>query len=506
MHYQCPECDKEGTTVSELKKNGCNCKLQPWSMLDPNDSIPSKNTKSKQDKLKFEIAKIKGKIGSNYVESILVDDKPHFLCNVNDELKLAEKITDGDIVYRPLGADECGYFPYKYDKTTLNLLKNNPPSKEELLQQIKSTIDDFIDISERDKCLIMGDLLLSYCQEWIDTLHFPFFVGETESGKSTALHLFRWLGYRCLYGEDIPNADIYNFLGTDEEATGTICEDEAQEIAVNREKIRTYKNSYSRGALKPRILSVDSRHKRQVFYKTFCLKLFAGERVPEDKGFKERLAIIHMTEGSPKFNVKRLNDDQKLKLHNLRNRLLLWKVLNFNSGLKPFQSTLKKRDQELWEDFLSITHDTKYFDACKNVVDYYTKQRHQSIWNSLESRLFKLVIDKINDKLSIRLESFWYYLTQEQDDLMGHLDKETFYPHDFTKKITRNFLSKLFDEKFQGKKTTKYETIGERKHQRTEYIFDSKVILKLAQKYNIPLSIDSVILCGQRGGSGEHPS
>jgi len=503
MHLQCTECDRTGKTESELKKNGCKCNIEPWIMLDPKDHKESKKAKLGKEELKLELTKIKGRIGSNYVESIIVDDKPVFLCNVNDELQLSEKITDGEIVYRPLGADECGYFPYKYDKTVLNILKDNPPSKEEILDQIKAFVDDFIDISERDKHLITGDLLLSYCQEWIDTLHFLFFVGETESGKSTALHLFRWLGYRCLYGEDIPNADIYNFLGTDEEATGTICEDEAQEIAVNREKIRTYKNSYSRGALKPRILSVDSRHKRQVFYKTFCPKLFAGERVPEDKGFKERLAIVHMTEGSPKYNIKRLNDDQKQKLNHLRNRLLLWKVLNINKGLEHFDSGLKKRDQELWEDFLSITVDTKYFQPCKKVVEYYTKQRHQSIWNSLESRLFRLVVDNLNDKLSIRLESFWHYLTQEQGDLAGSLDKETFYPHDFTKKVTRNFLSKLFDEKFQAKRITKYETIGDRKHQRTEYLFDYKIIQKLVQKYNVELPIDSVILSGGGGTSGE---
>ena len=502
MHYLCPECDKEGKTVSKLKKNGCNCKIEPLLMLDPENYEEIKKTKSDKKEEKFEIAKIKGKIGPNYVESIVVDDKPFFLCNVNDELKLTEKLEDNGIVYRPLGVDECGYFPYKYDKTVLNLLKDNPLSKEEILDEIKVFIDDFIDISERDKHLIMGDLLLSYCQEWIDTLHFPFFVGETESGKSSALHLFRWLGYRCLYGEDIPNADIYNFLGTDEEATGTICEDEAQEIAVNREKIRMYKNSYSRGALKPRIVSVDSQHKRQVFYKTFCQKLFAGERVPEDKGFKERLAIVHMTEGFPKYNIKRLNDVQKERLVHLRNRLLVWKVLNFNKGLEQFESNLKKRDQELWEDFLSITYGTKYFQACEKVVEYYTRQRHQSIWNSLEARLFKLVVDKIDDELSIPLESFWYYLTEDQKDLPGSIDKETFYPHEFTKKITRNFLSKLFDEKFQGKKKIKYETIGKRKHQRTEYTFDSKILLRLSQKYNIALSIDSIILSGQRGGSG----
>ena len=500
MHYQCTECDKEGKTIKELHSAGCNCKIEPLKMLDPEDHL--ENTKKSYPPKKPIIKKVKGWIGSVYVESIIVDDKPRFLCNVKGDLQLAEKLENDGVIYRPLESDECGYFPYKTSFMMLDILKNNPPTKEQILDEIKAQINDFIEISERDRCLILGDLLLSYCQDWVDTLHFPFFVGETESGKSTALHLFRWLGYRCLYGEDIPNADIYNFLGTEEEATGTICEDEAQEIAVNREKIRTYKNSYSRGALKPRIVAVDSKHKRQVYYKTFCLKLFAGERVPEDKGFKERLAIVHMTEGSPKRNIKRLTDEEKATLHLLRNKILFWKVSNIHIGLDKFDSGLKKRDQELWEDFLSITNGTKYFESCTKVAEHYTKQRHQSIWNSLEARIFKLIIEKFEKTPSIHFESFWYYMTQEQEELSGSLEFQTFFPNDFPKKVTRNFLSKLFEEKFQGKKTTKYHTIGGKKHLSTEYVFEPKILQRLAEKYNVSISIDSPVLGGQGGGSG----
>ena len=303
-----------------------------------------------------------------------------------------------------------------------------------------------------------------------------------------------------MYGEDIPNADIYNFLGTDEEATETICEDEAQEIAVNREKIRTFKNSYSRGTLKPRIVGTDSHNKRQLFYKTFCLKLFAGERIPEDKGFKERLAIVHMTEGNPKRNIKRLTSDQKEKLYNLRNKILVWKVLNIDKGLEHFDSGLKKRDQELWEDFLFVTYGTKYFEPCSDVVKYYTLQRHQAIWNSLESRILKLVIDRFDQKLSINFELFWHNLTQEQDELRGSVDKETFLPHEFPKKVTRNSLSKMFEEKFKARKVTRYETIEDKKHLKTKYLFDSEIIMKLVQKYNIEIPIDSVVLSGGSGG------
>ena len=487
---QCTECDK--------KKGECKCEKPTFTIF-----LNKKDHKTIQNKsqTKKEIKKVKGRLGKHYFESILADGKPVFLCNINDSLKLAEKFEVNNTIYKPIEAAECGYFPYNFTKLYFDLLKNNPPTKEELLDEIKAKIDYFIDIIERDKHLILADLFLSYCQEWVDTLHFPFFVGETESGKSTALHLFRWLGYRCLYGEDIPNADIYNFLGTDEEAAGTICEDEAQELNYSKEKIRTYKNSYSRGALKPRIIGNDNQ-KKQVFYKTFCLKLFAGEKTPEDKGFRERLAIVHMTEGTPKGNIKRMTKEEKESLQSLRNKLLIWKVININKGLDRSPSKLVKRDQELWEDFLSVMKNTKYYQTCNDVVKYYTKQRHEAIWNSIEAGIFKLLIQKINEESRIHLESFWNYLCFEQEEISGDLDKQTFLPHDYSKKITRNFLSRLFEDKFQAKRTTKYEVIEGKKHLKTEYLFDLDILQRLVTKYNVSISIDNLILCGRSGGSG----
>jgi len=502
MFEQCIECDKV--------KGQCECQRPTfWKFAEKKD-IKRVEKKLDFEKQKAENArtkkKIKGHMQDRYIESIIVDDKPLFLCNVDNELKLAETIEYGGSIYKPLEENECGYFPYKYTKFMLDLLKTNPTSKETLLEECKQKIDQYIDVCERDKHLILGDLFLSYCQEWIDTIHFPYFVGETESGKSSVLHLFRWLGYRCLYGEDIPNADIYNFLGTEEEATGTICEDEAQDLAKSREKIRTYKNSYSRGALKPRILGVDSQNKKQVFYKTFCLKLFAGEKIPVDRGFQERLAVVHMIEGTPKGNIKRLDAEAKASLLSLRNKLLVWKVLNINKGLEKINSGLEKRDQELWEDFLAVTSGTKYFEQCKEVANYYTTQRHQSIWNSLEARIFKLLIQRIQNDCSIQLEAFWAYVTDEanpQDELAGTKEKESFYLHEYGTKITRNFLSRLFEDKFQGVKRIGYDTIHEKKHKITRYHFDSNVIHKLATKYNVNLKIDWFVTSGVSGRSGE---
>ena len=331
-------------------------------------------------KTKQTVKKVKGKVGNLYVESILVDGNPYFLCKslAEESVFLREFVETEDQIIRPPESYECGYFPYYFMTSEIESIINSKISREELLDQIKNNLDRFLSMDELKKHLVLGDILLTFCQEWISTLHFPFFVGETESGKSTALYLATWLCYRCHLGVDIPSADIYNFLGMEEEGLGTIAEDEAQELWRNPEKLRMYKSSYSKGSKKARIVGVDTIGKHQVFYNTFCPKWFAGEKVPTDKGFLERIAVVHMMEGLPQSNIKRPSEDEVHQLHRLRNRLLVWKVQNIGIGLERIDSGLKQRDQELWEDFLVVVNGTKYFDKCKEVVEYYTRSKTPS--------------------------------------------------------------------------------------------------------------------------------
>lgn len=495
----------------DVKDEGTQChtdvghKVVPREQVKVDDHTPKK--RDKESKEKRIIKKVKGKIEHYFVESILVNGVPQFLCNdlTTGELSIKKEIESEDKIFRPLEASECGYIPYEFDESELSNAIRNRISKEKILDTIKHQIDRFVVTTDLAKHLILGDILLSYHQDHVNTVHYLFFVGETESGKSSAIHLFRNLGYRCLYGDDIPNADIYNFLGIDEEGTGMIAEDEAQDIMMNRDKVKTYKNSYSRGSLKPRIVTT-SHSKTQVFYKTFCLKVFAGERIPDDKGFRERLAVVNMLEGSPESNIKMLSQSEKKDLLDLRNALLLYKVQNISNNLSQPITELKQRDRELWEGFLQVVHNTKYFDKCMETVAFYTNQRHETIWNSLEARLFKLVRQQLDQNSELRLETFWENLINDQDVLSGSLEKETFFPHDFGTKITRNYLSKLFEQKFHAKRKISYRVADGKKHLLTSYWFDSSVIATLSRKYNI---IDDEmpqlgdISSGRSGGSGQ---
>lgn len=483
-------------------------RIIPRDQVRVYDNKPKQQEKGKDKNEKRTIKKVKGKILEYFVESVIVDGQPSFLCcNLDtNEISIKKEIESEDKIFKPIETTECGYTPYQFTNSEIISAAKNRINKEKLLDETKRLIDKFIVVNELAKHLVLGDIALSYHQEQVNTVHYPFFVGETESGKSSAVHLFRHLGYRCLYGDDVPNADIYNFLGIDEEGAGMIAEDEAQDIAKNRDKIKTYKNSYSRGSLKARIVTT-SYSKTQVFYKTFCLKVFAGERIPDDKGFRERLAVVNMLEGSPESNIKMLTDPEKKELLQLRNAFLLYKMQNLSSNLSKLETELKQRDRELWEGFLQVVHGTKYFAKCMETAAFYTNQRHETIWNSLESRIFKLVKHKLTQNLDLRLEEFWQYLINEQDILSGVTEKETFFPHDFSAKITRNYLSKLLEQKFYAKRKSTYRTDAGKKHLMTAYQFNTEIISTLTKKYNVTddvmddLALDAT--SGRGGGSGQ---
>jgi len=495
MRYQCTECDKESTNYSDYKE----C-LERRHTIDAFPESSDKPTPSNPKKTRM--VKVKGWIDNNFVESIILDSKPAFLCynRTTKTIKVQEQVENDSTIYVPPNMDEYGYTPYSLSRLEFETLSAKNATKEQLLDEIKEQVDKYISSTDIVKNLILGDLFFTYCQEWVSTTHYLFFVGETESGKSSALHLFRYLGYRCLYGVDIPKADVYSFLGTDEEATGIIAEDEAQEMAVNREKIRLYKNSYTRGSKQPIVVLLQNGRK-QIFYNTFCFKLFAGERVPEDKAFQERLAVIHMIQGTTQGNVKRLDHLQQKALHGLRNKLLIWKVKSIEDTFSTIQTNLKRRDQELWEDFVRVFVGTKYESEAQKVVEYFTSQRQRKIHESLEARIFEVLHSELNSNYELYFEDFWKKIIARETMVTGHLDRETLIEDQSGKKITRTSLAKLFEEKFQAEKKIKYEK--DNKYRKiTYYVFNKDTLLILAKKYNTPIGLESPLIGGPSSTSG----
>jgi len=461
----------------------------------------TKTTKTTSD-LK-EVYKVKFRIGEHLYESGRIDETPVFFVNseTNYPSMLPCLIVE-DESWTPISPEKCGYEPYSFTKEEYEALLKKPIKTEELLDEIYECVNKYVYATEISKILITIDILMTYAQEHLQTIHFPFAVGETESGKSSILHLVKHLGYRCLYVEGINKANVYNFLGMDEEATGTLAEDEVQDLYKNPEKINMYKNSYAKGSKQPVILMGNNgSNKEQVFYKIFCSKWFAGERIPENKGFKERLAIIYMTSGKTNGNIKKLKEEERQQLSQLRKKLLVWKLQNANTPLHDIDSGLKQRDQELWEDFLAITFGTKYYEKSKKVAEYYVQQRHQNIWNSREAWLFQACMEGISDEFKVKFVDLWTKLLQKdgvEDATLGSIFS------DEHGKISKTTVSKIFQEKFLAHKIITIETGGNGKnHQVTYYQFDKDICQTLYEKYHPNLPVTHPLFNDPSGQSGQ---
>jgi hypothetical protein len=153
-----------------------------------------------------------------------------------------------------------------------------------------------------------------------------------------------------------------------------------------------------------------------------------------------------------------------------------------------FGSGLTGRDQELWEDFLRIFDNSWFAHQAKSVVEYYVNQRHNSIKNSFEARIFKILCDNLNENNEIESKAFWETLTVDNPDLPGNLDSfsgKSFYLDEFGFKLSPNTLARIIEDKFQGKKHSRIQQSDGKSKKITYYVFDPEVIKSLSSKYRI---------------------
>jgi hypothetical protein len=62
------------------------------------------------------------------------------------------------------------------------------------------------------------------------------------TGKTYNLHMYNLLAYRNVLSSDMTAANMYQLLGNGKHGVVTMCEDEADDIDEDREKMKIYKD------------------------------------------------------------------------------------------------------------------------------------------------------------------------------------------------------------------------------------------------------------------------
>jgi hypothetical protein len=319
---------------------------------------------------------------------------------------------DGDLVeYYPTGKDRVPYRPYVITAEILEKLKNNTYKivYPDLYQRVLTEFDTFLDIEPQYKELEAIFALETYLQQKLNSIGYIFHAGGKDSGKTRALEVQNELCYRPLFVIEIPEADIFNYIGTREEGLCTILEDEAQELSdpKNKRKMAIYRSGYRKGANCPRILEGNSTERQQKFYKTFCSKAFSGYYMPKDSAFNSRNIESQFVSGHPKKDE--LLDTDKERMSTLKAELLIWRMKTYFEPLPQKELTIAGRVKEVWKGKILAAVGTSAENTMLFMANEFSKRKDKELHESLEAYVVRAVIElgQLYDWHEIQFREIW---------------------------------------------------------------------------------------------------
>jgi hypothetical protein len=304
-------------------------------------------------------------------------------------------------------------------------------------------------------------------------------------------------------------ANIYQFLGCQEEAIGTLCIDEANSIDENTKLMEILKTGYISGN---KVVRTDTHNGRvQNAYYTFCYKAFAGERLPDSvtaNGFNERLIPIYCYDGNPKYDIAEIispaGEQEYLQLFNriehTWNLLFIHRLINWFEPIPAVKTRLRGREKQLFGSLIRIYYNESIWTEIKFVIHHYILNRRTRQMETVHAYLFGLVNRLIIEKHSLQLKSsdIWNTLKSELDgkDIPSQ-------PHSYSTDrygvISQKKVTNILRENFGAEKPKHHGNAN-------ELVFDSDKLKRLKNTYEVSVeaNVGIVGIDGDDGDDSKH--
>jgi hypothetical protein len=362
-------------------------------------------------------------------ESVIVGAVPYFAVARRNGKELTLSLEpsvpiDDSNEYKPyersLYLNEPYVFKSKEDFKAC-LEKARTETRDSIYRKVKSIWLKYIDADDFHISICAADTIFTYYQDKMGMTHYLFFIGGNTCGKSNNLLVLKYLAYRNFTSTDMTAANIYQFLGSGEEGQGTLCEDEADRIDEDRAKMAIHKNGYIKGI--PVARTDTSFGRKQMKFNTYCFKAFAAERFPDPvkaKGFNQRVIELQCSSGNPQHDIAEVTDEtgaeefQALRdeLNEVRNALLLVRLLRFHRIISDIKLNIKARERQLFKPVVRIFQKTEALAELLPVISNYVVQKREANYSSLHAFLYRIIKDLIADRKTTQLQSgfIWEYI------------------------------------------------------------------------------------------------
>lgn len=349
-------------------------------------------------------------------EAVIIEGKPCFAVVSTEDTRITidEKIPLNDSRDTVLRAPDISSYinkPYSFASVSEfedYLEKARNETLDSLCRKVKPIWAKYIDADDFHISLCAADTIFTFYQDMIGMTHYLFFIGDNDSGKSNNLVVLHFLAYRNIMSVGMSVANVYQFLGSRDEGVGTICEDEADDIDEDHDKMQIAKSGYTKGYPVTKIV-ITPYGRTQYKYNSFCFKAYTAERTPDPvkgKGFLQRIIKLHCSAGLPQYDILEVINpagDEKLQsllneLYDVRRILFCYcRLLHHNDKIPDIKLNLRNRENQIFKPVLKVFQGTKTFDELLPVLTKYVNDKRNEKYNSYHAYLYKLVGRLLDD-------------------------------------------------------------------------------------------------------------
>ncbi len=367
----------------------------------------------KKSKTKITIRKFTGNGTMPVHESIIVGTTPKFVTLDKDErANFLESVEFGNDEFVP---KDTLYMqtplPYIYkseDEFNEYLAYARKLDLDALFSLVETEFRTYVDVEGYYYTLLVGDTIWSYFQDIFPYTHYIIIVGDNDAGKNSALLLYKYLGYRVFYVTSASAPNYFTVLGDKEEGQVTIAEDEADDIARDKDKRNVIKTGYCSGGTIPKVETEGGR--KQSNWLTYCHKWFSMEELPKDKNMKgilDRSLVLRFVTGSPQYNIKeviRTGKDPEYeplyeKLVEIRKILLCYRLLHSEDQFFNVKLNVKNRTAELTKPLIRLFNKSPL--TRQRILDDFSlliNEKNLNKKSTFEAKLYNVIINLIRER------------------------------------------------------------------------------------------------------------
>ncbi|MGQ9469872.1 MAG: primase C-terminal domain-containing protein, partial [Nitrososphaerales archaeon] len=316
----------------------------------------------------------------------------------------------------------------------------------EAVRDIASIFDRKTTLRLADKLFLIGSILLSYFQRFVDTVNLLFIFGETGSGKTFLGFLLALMFYRSKIIESPTEPNIYYYDGG---FAKTLVLDEMRGLEKDIPMLRALRASTKRAEVLRLIDPRQTGEFKQVAFMVFGIKAIIREDLVDDQALLRRCILIHMINDPERKGV--LDEEDKKAIENIRKKLLL-SSMAIDSLPEINEDWLKGGiEYDLYGSILRVAKlCLPFYNALTEVIKSRIEREKKNVETTAEFWVAKAVGDLFKgEELRISFSEVWDKLVEIAElKSISEEKKNVFYSKHFEGVITKQSMGKILSRVF----------------------------------------------------------